>query len=528
MNKLVLISIAAISLISISTPPDISARQLRIALVPFENQTGYTRLDYLSDLSFNLIVSLLLEYDGINLFERARADLIVKERRLSSGGEGGVRSFAPVDLIISGAFRMAEERGKKIQLQVKWLERPDDGKVIYERDLPSFANKALRSSLEDILQAGIVGPNELKKRNGGYGKKEISGTTVAVIGFNNYSSRKEYDPLQKGIIYLMEERLSREPDLKVLERDQLKKVLSEHALAVLSGDDGIAFNFIPADFLVAGCFTFSDRTFRIDSRIINVHTTEIESAFHYEAGRDNVLNTSIKMIEDIALGLSQSKKKGATAENLYPHSKEALFYYARGVDLYDRGEYLLAIDNINRALIVDPEYTFGQWEIGRIYEEYLGRYDKALEAYKKVLEQPCGKTIKEKTLLRLAMINYHYINNYRKAIEFLSQFLAEFPDSTYNDIIFYSLGHSYQQMEKYTQALEFYNQGLEDNAYSPLRGSFLVRAGQCYYFSGDHINARKYLEKALNCYSTAIFKAEKGKKITTVKEAVAQYICRLK
>ncbi len=519
---------AALILISISTPPDISAKPLRAAIVPFENRTGYTRLDYLSDLSFNLIVSFLAEYEGIDLFERQRTDLIVREKGLSSDPEGEPKIAIPVDLILSGAFRMGDENEKKIQLQVRWLNSPDTGEVISERDLPSIAIQGLLSRLEDMLREAIIGPNKLRKKNSGYEEEEISGRSVAVIGFNNYSSLKEYDSLQKGIIYLMEERLSREPDLKVVDRDQLKTILSEHELTALSGDSGINFNFIPADLLVEGCYTFSDGEFIIYSRIINIHTTQIERAFSYESNPDQILNTSIEIIEDIARVLSRSRKKGEAARDIYPPSKEAFFYYARGADLYSRGEYAEAIAYINRALTVNPEYVFGQWEVARIYEEYLGRYHKALEAYKKVLEQPCGETIREKALLRLAMINYHHLENYPGAVEYFTKFQEEFPDSVFSDIILYSLGHSYQRMGKYEKALKYYQRGMEGSSFSPLRGSFLVRIGQCHYLSGDQTKARKNLEKAIDCCGTAIFQSEKNRKEITVKEEATRYITQLK
>ncbi len=521
------IPILLILLITISIPMDVPAQPLRIAIVPFENRTGYTRLDYLGNLSFNLIVSRLSEYQGIDLFERQRPDLINKERGLSSGEEGGIKPSAPVAAIISGEFMKGDGSEKKIRLTVTRLDRKDAGTEIYERVLPAFDLDPLLSALDDLLREGIIEPNVLKKKNAQSREGEISGTEVAVIGFNNYSSAKEYDPLQKGIIYLMEERLGREQNLKVVERDQLKGILAEHALSVLSGENGLAFNLIPADLLVAGCFTFHDHTFRIDSRIINVHTTEIERAFHYQAGPDEVLDTSIKMIEDIAQALSESRKGEKPAAAIYPHSEEALLYFARGADLYDQGEYAGAVENINRALSVDPEYIFGRWEVARIYEERLGRYDKALEAYQKVLEQSGDETIKEKALLRLAMINYRYRKDYKQAVEYFSQFLNEFPDSEFNDVILYSLGHANQQLGKYEQALEYYHRDIEDNPFSPLQGNLLLRAGQCYYLTGDHINARKCLEKACSRYGDEIFQAEKDKKEITVKEAAGEYLSHL-
>ena len=237
---------------------------------------------------------------------------------------------------------------------------------------------------------------------------------------------------------------------------------------------------------------------------------------------------SIEIIEDIARVLSRSREKGEAARDIYPPSKEAFFYYARGADLYSRGEYAEAIAYINRALTVNPEYVFGQWEVARIYEEYLGRYHKALEAYKKVLEQPCGETIREKALLRLAMINYHHLENYPGAVEYFTKFQEEFPDSVFSDIILYSLGHSYQRMGKYEKALKYYQRGMEGSSFSPLRGSFLVRIGQCHYLSGDQTKARKNLEKAIDCCGTAIFQSEKNREEITVKEEATRYITQLK
>jgi len=348
-----------------------------------------------------------------------------------------------------------------------------------------------------------------------------------VIGFNNYSPRKEYDPLQKGIIFLLAERLGREEKLEVLERDHLKKILAEQAAADLSGDKGLSFKIIPADLLVTGCFTFNEETFRVDARVINVHTTEIERAFHHRAEPGEVLSAVTGTIEKIARSLSGNKAADKPAAGLYPRTREAILYFSRGADFYDRGEYEKAAASINRALSVDPDYIFGRWEVARIYEERLGKYGRALESYARVLADSPDEETREKTLLRLAMINYRYRKDFKKAIEYFTRLDSEFPDSVYNDIVLYSLGHCYQRLGKYDQALNCYRRDIEDNPYSPLRGNLLLRAGQCCYRSGDYPGARQFLEKARDLYGETVFKDEPGRDQITIEEATAPYLSRL-
>ncbi|MCX6347990.1 MAG: tetratricopeptide repeat protein [Candidatus Aureabacteria bacterium] len=502
------------------------ARSLSLALVPWENRTGLTALDYLGDLTFNLVVSELSEYGGLALFERQRSDLILRERSLSLQDLFLLKPAAGVEALVAGAIlKGKDDREKVLELTVTWIAQTGKEGVRIRREIDSLSPDKLQAVIREMLAEGVVAPNSLIREKAS--ERPVSGGTAAVIGFNNYSSLTEYDSLQKGIVYLLEERLSRNPGLQVVERDDLKKILKELQLQKDFSGGAPLYNLASADLLVAGCFTWYDRTFRLDARIINVGMTKIERAFHRESNRSGVVSATRDLIESIGACLTGGGAKREEAGDIYPATPEALLHYSRGVELYDQGEYLAAVECINRALSVDPGYTFGRWEAGRIYEEYLHLYDRAIRAYAAVLESKPPGALREKCLLRLGMINYNYLQNYPRAIEYLSRFLREFPDSLYRDVILYSLGHSQQTLGRCDQALALYQRALADASFSPLRGSFLVRAAQCAESLGDPVAARRYLETAIRENGDDVLRAETGAKEVTVKEEAGPLLSRL-
>ncbi len=509
------------------SPAPARSGPVRAAVVPAENRTGDTGLDYLGDLFFHVLVGELSRCRGLELYERGRADLIFRERRLSPEMLSSARSSAPVDLVVGGAFFPAEQgEGKVVELSVLWLNQTGF-EAVSRREISSFRLETLIPAVEELVREGLVRPNGWEQEEPARREVPIGGKKVAVIGFNNYSSRSEYDPLQKGIVFLFEERLRRNPALEILEREKLKEIFRELDLGGALGGEKPGFCPAAADLLVSGYFAFAGNEFLLAARVIEVPSTRIAGFFRRRAPEGRVAETVRDLVEEVGESLSGLRSGEDLAAGIYPATSEALLYYARGAELYDRGEYLAAVENINRAVSVDPGYVFGSWEAARIYEENLGLYDRAAEAYEKVLAGRPDRVIREKTMLRLGMLFYRRLRDFSAAARYFERFLEEFPDSDYRDAVLNALGAVWQQRGEYAQAREIYRQALESPGFNPLRGSLLVRAGQCSYQLEEFDRAREYFRLARDEHGGDIYRSEAGAREVTVGEEARKYLSRL-
>ncbi len=512
-------------LVLVSLPA--AAAPVRVAVVPPENRTGDTNLDYLSDLIFNRLVAELFRCRDLELLERGRADLIFREQRLSPELLTEIRTALPADLVIGGAFFPAPDGEKKsIELNAR---RPggDGDATTGRREISSFEPAAVLAAVEELVRETLIREYGWVQKEAGSGESRIPGKKVAVTGFNNYSSRTGYDPLQKGIIYLIEERLGRNPGLEVLEREKLGEISREVTRTGALGSVRPDLCLPSADLLVSGCFTFIGNEFIFLARVIEVPSTRIAAVLFRRGPGAEVAATVRGAVEEIGRRLAGGEADAAAA-SIYPATSEALLYYARGAEFYDRGEYLPAIENFNRAVSVDPGYTFGTYQAGRIYEEYLNLPGRAAGAYRQVLAGGGGPALREETLLRLGMLSLIRLDDPQGAIGYFEEFLEEFPDSAYRDAVLGALGDAGQKSGEYARALKAYRRALDSPGFNPLRGSLLVRAGQCLYQLEDYPRARECFQQARDGHGGEIYRSEIGTLTVTVGEEAERYLSRLK
>lgn len=506
-------------------PAAAPASPARVAVVPPENRTGDTNLDYIGDLIFNLLVLELSRYPRIELYERSRADLVLRERRLSPEVLSDILPAAPVDRIVAGAFSSGpEEESKVVELTARRLEGSGDAAAA-RREISSFDPVELLAAIRELAgELFDLSPGGDEEVSGGEGG--VAGKKVAVTGFNNYSPRTEYDPLQKGIIYLIEERLGRNPALEVLEREKLKEISREVSLAGSLGAGRPELRLPSADLLVSGCFTLAGGDFLLVARVIEVPSTRIAGVFSRRVPVSNVAAAVREVVEEIGERLSGGRAVKDPAA-IYPATAEALLYSARGVELYDRGEYLPAVEEFNRAVAVDPGYIFGAYQAGRIYDEYLKLPGRAAAAYRQVLAGAADAELREETLLRLGMLVFRRLDDPAGAAGYFEEFLEEFPVSSHRDVVLHALGDACQRQGEYGKALEVYRRALDGPGFNPLRGSLLVRASECLCRLDRCTEAGEYFRRARDDHGGEIYRSEAGARPVTVGEVADSYLSRL-
>lgn len=190
---------------------------------------------------------------------------------------------------------------------------------------------------------------------------------IAVMPFSNggsYGQEKEdYDALERGMAGMLISELAANPALRVVERDNIQRLVDEQNLGA-SGrvDDQTAAKIgklVGARYAVMGSFIDLYGDFRIDVRVVNVETSEIVKTEKLTMQREHLFD----LVRDLATALNKDL-------NLPPLSRqaseqrmsrqvptEALTYYSRALLYHDRGQKQKAIEMFEQAISVFPDYT---------------------------------------------------------------------------------------------------------------------------------------------------------------------------
>jgi len=177
---------------------------------------------------------------------------------------------------------------------------------------------------------GLVAPLSAQAQN-----KEGK-PTLAILVFENGAFGKDardYDGLSKSVPSFLVTDMASNPNIRVIERDQVQKLVDEQKL-VTDGhvDKGSAIKvgkLLGAQHMIFGSYTVDPKgNFRIDARSVNVETGEIEHTDRVDDKVDNIipaignlaakLNTGLKLparrVGDAAPAEKQPAARQAGAE----------------------------------------------------------------------------------------------------------------------------------------------------------------------------------------------------------------------
>jgi len=192
---------------------------------------------------------------------------------------------------------------------------------------------------------------------------EIPDNTIAVLYFQNLSSGRELDPLQKGLAQMLITDLSKVKQLTVLERIKLQRLLEELELGSTGFVDEKTAprvgKLIGAKKLVMGGFTeLSEGQLRIDASLAETATSKIlevdEITGKLEALFDLEKKLALSIIDD--LGIELTKEEQEAIRKKPTESLLAFIAYSKGLDFEDRGLFDQAEAAFQKAVAIDPNF----------------------------------------------------------------------------------------------------------------------------------------------------------------------------
>jgi len=194
---------------------------------------------------------------------------------------------------------------------------------------------------------------------------------IAVFPFANGGSygqsKEDFDALERGIAGMMISELSQNPAARVVEREQVQRLLDEQNLGAQGRVDpqtaAKVGKLVGARYVILGNFIDFYGDFRVDIRLVNTETSEIVKTESDRQQREHLFdiirNVAAKLMKDANLPALQRAASNEQRMNRQVPT-EALTYYSRALLYQDRGQKDKAIEMFNRAIAIFPEYAEAQ------------------------------------------------------------------------------------------------------------------------------------------------------------------------
>jgi TolB-like protein len=199
---------------------------------------------------------------------------------------------------------------------------------------------------------------------------------LAVLPFDNDGSygqdRENFDALQGGIAGMLISELAQNPAARVVEREEIQKLLDEQNLSAAGRVDPQSAvklgKLVGARYVVLGRFIDFYADFRVDARLVNVETSEIVRVERDQAARDHlyqiIQNVASRLMKDA--NLPPLGKPASDQRQRRQIPTDALTYYSRALLYQDRGQKDKAVEMYQKALAVFPQYSEAQQGLERV------------------------------------------------------------------------------------------------------------------------------------------------------------------
>ncbi|HLQ59177.1 MAG TPA: CsgG/HfaB family protein [Gemmatimonadales bacterium] len=199
---------------------------------------------------------------------------------------------------------------------------------------------------------------------------------IAVLPFSNGGSygqgKEDFAALERGIAGMMISELSQNPAARVLERQEIQRLLDEQNLGAQGRVDpqtaAKVGKLVGARYVVMGTFVDFYGDFRVDVRLVNTETSEIVKTESERMQRDHMFdiirNIAARLMKDANLPALQRQASDQRMGRQVP--TEALTYYSRALLYSDHGQKDKAVEMFNRAIAIFPDYAEAKEGLQRV------------------------------------------------------------------------------------------------------------------------------------------------------------------
>ncbi|HKV52837.1 MAG TPA: CsgG/HfaB family protein [Gemmatimonadaceae bacterium] len=202
--------------------------------------------------------------------------------------------------------------------------------------------------------------------------------TVAVMYFTDGAIGKAHDdlaPLSGGISDMMISDLSVNTKIRVVERDNLKKLMDEQNLSTggrVDQETAVKVGkLLGVHHMIFGGFVTDGRgTMRLDARAVNVETSAIEHVETVSGKQDDLLSLIDQLATKMNSGMHLPELPKTVREASAAEAKrvpfETAMLYSRALAAQDAGDKGQAVELLQRSLKSFPDYAPAQRELAKI------------------------------------------------------------------------------------------------------------------------------------------------------------------
>lgn len=212
--------------------------------------------------------------------------------------------------------------------------------------------------------------------------------TLAILPFRNLKDDRETDFLGISLADAIITKLDYVSTIIVRPSSYMEKYRNRDI------DPKTAAAELHVNTLLTGSFIKDGEDLRINTQLVDVETNEIlwrdSITLKYEKLLTLQDRVARQVIDGMKLKLSPSEDQRLSLDT--PHDSLAYEYYLRGVDLYSKNEFPLAVELFKKSVALDSTYALAWAHLGTAYTadaafRFGGRedYQRALESYQKAL-----------------------------------------------------------------------------------------------------------------------------------------------
>ncbi len=358
--------------------------------------------------------------------------------------------------------------------------------------------------------------------------------SLAVMYFENNTGDENLNHYRKAISNLLITDLSQSKHLRVLSGSKLYNILKELNLEEEKSYSSNDLEKVAArggvKHILLGSYTKAGDKFRINLNLQDASTAELVASERVEGiGEESIFSMVDDLTHKIKTNFKLSQEQITTdidkdVRQITTSSPEALKYYIEASGHFDKNDFMQAIENYEKAIVIDPEFAtayrsmamaynnMGYFSEGRKYVQKAFEYsdrisdreryrneaefyslsertsDKAIEAFLKLLELYPDDSGGRNNLGRL----YNDLEQWNSTIELLELAVQKYQD---NDFQYMNLAEAYMAKglyEKAKETLEYYINEFSDSSFIHF---YLSRV---YTFQKDYKNAKNEINRSIS------------------------------
>jgi serine/threonine protein kinase/Flp pilus assembly protein TadD len=335
--------------------------------------------------------------------------------------------------------------------------------------------------------------------------------TLAILYFENLSSDRSLDPWKTALTELLITKLSQSKYINVLSSDRIFSLLkrlnlqearkySTEDLVKVAAESG-------ATYTLSGSLMKAGQNIIMTLTLQKPRTGEVISPLNVEcSGEEEIFPKVDELARTIKSDLNLTPDQIATdidkeTGQITTSSPEAYKYYGLGRQYHARGDYEQSIALMEKAVSIDPAFAMAYRSLA-VSSYNLGYTAKYKSNMQKALELSDRTSDREHYLI-LGDLYSATLKTYDRALEAYTKLLALYPDDILGNL---ELGVTYADLEEWDKAIERYEAciRLKDPSYQPYGNIAFV-----YENLGKYEEARQILEDySKNFSDTAMLRRE--------------------